>query len=94
MTLLTVPSAYWDDYSERNAVDEPDQMASEVKRSGNRVTIEANVVQLHYLRSDAAFYAEGNTDDAPAAVLRGAKRVVAICSELSCQARAYSKDNR
>lgn len=81
MAQLTIPATYWEDYSDRNAVDDPSQMAVEVRRSGNRVTIEANAQQLLYLRSDAAFYAEGNTDDTPPAVIRGAKRVVEICSQ-------------
>lgn len=78
MAQLTIPATYWDDYSERQAVDEPSQMAIEVRRAGNRVTIEANEVQLKYLQSDAVFYAEGNTDDTPVAVLRGAKRVAEL----------------
>lgn len=88
MTLLTIPAAYWDDYSERHPVDAPSQMASEVKRSGRRVIIEANAVQLQYLKGDADFYAGGNTDNSPAAVLRGAKRVAEVCSALYNQARA------
>lgn len=79
---LTIPLRYWEDYSDRQAVDEPDQMAIEVKRAGNRVTIAVDQVQLDYLLSDAKFYAEGNTDDTPAAVIRGARRVVEICSGL------------
>ena len=80
MALLTIPATYWDDYSERSPVDEPAQMAVEVKRAGNRVTIEVNAIQLVYLKGDAEFYAQGNTDDAPAAVLRGAKRVAHLCA--------------
>lgn len=80
MALLTIPATYWDDYSERSPIDDPAQMAVEVKRSGNRVTIEANAVQLMYLKSDAEFYAQGNTDDTPMAVLRGAKRVAELCA--------------
>lgn len=82
MVQLIVPARYWDDYSERCAVDEPCQMAVEISRSGNRVTIEADNIQLVYLKGDAAFYAEGNTDDTPPAVVKGAKRVVELCSEL------------
>jgi len=88
MVQITIPATYWDDYSERQAVDEPGQMATEVKRSGNRVTIEADAVQLHYLASDAEFYAGGFTDDTPLAVLRGAKRVTEICAALNNQAQA------
>ena len=80
MALLKIPATYWDDYSERSPVDEPAQMAVEVKRAGNRVTIEANAIQLEYLSGDAEFYAQGNTDDTPAAVLRGAKRVAELCA--------------
>lgn len=85
---MTIPAAYWDDYSERSPVDEPSQMALEVKRSGNRVTIEADAIQLKYLQGDADFYAQGNTDGSPAAVLRGAKRVAEVCSALNSQACA------
>ena len=83
MVQLTIPATYWDDYSDRQAVDEPSQMAVEVKRSGSRVTIEADPVQLRYLKGDADFYAGGNTDDTPAAVLRGAKRVVDLCAAIN-----------
>lgn len=86
MVQLTIPAIYWDDYSERQAVDESSQMAIEVKRAANRVTIEADATQLRYLKSDADFYAEGNTDDTTAAVLRGAKRVAALCAALNDQA--------
>lgn len=76
---LTIPATYWDDYSERCSVDAQHQLALEVRRAGNRVTIQANDVQLKYLKSDAAFYAEGNTDNTPHSVIRGAKRVVVLC---------------
>lgn len=79
-TRLVVPAMYWEDYSERNPVDEPSQMATEIRRAGNRVTIEATQTQLFYLLSDARFYAEGNTDDTPPSVLRGARRVVELCT--------------
>lgn len=77
---LVVPAIYWDDYSDRQAVDEPDQMAIELHRAGSRVTISVTAVQLNYLREDAKFYAEGNTDDTPASVIRGAKRVLSLCN--------------
>ena len=82
MVQLTIPATYWDDYSERQAVDEPSQMAVEVKRAGSRVTIEADAIQLCYLKGDADFYAQGNTDDTPPAVLRGAKRVAELCAAI------------
>jgi hypothetical protein len=81
---LTIPARYWDDYSERSPVDHPEQMAEEVSRSGSRVTIEACPMQLQYLLGDARFYAEGNTDDTPAAVIRGARRVVEMCGGSEC----------
>lgn len=81
MARLIVPASYWDDFSERSPVDTPEQLAIEVRRAGNRVTIEANPEQLLYLKGDADFYAEGNTDDTPAAVLRGAKRVAELCAK-------------
>lgn len=77
---FTIPATYWDDYSERNPVDSPDQMAQELRRSGNRVTVVADEDQLKYLLGDAMFYAEGNSDDTPPAVVRGARRVVELCS--------------
>lgn len=77
---LTIPAAYWDDYSGRCPVDSPEQMAEEVSRAGSRVTIEADQVQLQYLVGDAKFYAEGNTDDTPRAVVRGARRVVELAA--------------
>lgn len=85
MPQLTVPASYWDDYSERQPVDEPDQMAIEVKRYGNRVTISGNEIQLKYLKSDADFYAEGNTDNTPASVIRGARRVASLCAAIISQ---------
>ncbi len=83
MAQLTIPATYWDDYSERSPVDEPAQMAAEVKRAGSRVTIEADAIQLKYLKGDAEFYAQGNTDDTPVAVVRGARRVVELCRTLN-----------
>ena len=83
MTVLTIPGRYWDDYSERQPVDNPTQMAVEIKRAGHRVTINADAEQLRYLKGDAEFYACGNTDDAPIAVLRGAKRVYELCESLN-----------
>ena len=88
MAQLCIPAAYWDDYSDRAPVDEPSQMAIEVSRSGRRVLVEANVVQLVYLKGDADLYAEGNTDDSPPAVLRGAKRVAQLCAALTGHAPA------
>jgi hypothetical protein len=80
---LVIPARYWDDYSERSPIDSPEQMALEVSRSGSRVTIEASAVQLGYLLGDARFYAEGNTDDTPPAVVRGARRVVELCGSVA-----------
>lgn len=89
MARLILPATYWDDYSDRQAVDDPSQMAVEVKRAGNRVTVEADVVQLAYLKSDADFYAEGNTDGTPPAVLSGAKRTAGLCAALMAEAQAH-----
>lgn len=77
-TTYTIPATYWDDYSDRNPVDSWDQMVVEVSRSGSRVTITATPEQREYLLGDAKFYADGNTDDTPRAVITGAKRVVEI----------------
>lgn len=82
MVQLCIPATYWDDYSDRQAVDEPSQMAVEIKRAGSRVTIEVDAIQLLYLKSDADFYAQGNTDGTPIAVLRGAKRVSELCATI------------
>lgn len=48
MAQLIIPATYWDDYSDRSPVDDPAQMADEIKHAGNRVTIEANAIQLKY----------------------------------------------
>ena len=77
-TAYTIPTRYWDDYSDRSPADNPDQMPVETKRSGSRVTIVATPEQCKYLLGDAKFYADGNTDDTPRAVISGAKRVVEI----------------
>lgn len=79
MTQLIIPARYWDDFSERAPVDSPEQLANEVRRAGNRVTIEADPVQLKYLLGDAEFYAQGNTDDTPTVVIRGAVCVAEMC---------------
>lgn len=75
---LNVPATYWDDFSERQPVDTPDQMPVERSRCGRIVTIEFTAEQARYLVSDAKFYAEGNTDDTPRAVITGAKRVAEL----------------
>lgn len=53
-------------------------MAREVKRAGARVTVEGTPEQLEVLRSDAAFYAEGNVDDCPALVRSARATLVAL----------------
>ncbi|WP_291519312.1 hypothetical protein [Acidovorax sp.] len=82
---LTIPAMYWDDFSDRCPVDEPSQMPNEVRRSGSRVTVEVNPVQMEYLGGDADFYAGGNTDGTPPGVLRGAKRVAELCASFHQQ---------
>ena len=85
---LTIPAMYWDNFSDRCPVDDPTQMPIEVRRSSSRVTVEANPVQLEYLRGDADFYAGGNTDGTPPGVLRGAKRVSDLCAAINLKPRA------
>lgn len=78
MYSIKIPARYWDDYVDRGAVDEPCQMAEEISRASNRVTVKANDEQLAYLLSDAEFYANGFTDDTAPAIIRGARRTVEI----------------
>ena len=74
---LWVPASFWNDHSERCPCDDPEsEMATEVREAGRRVLIEATPKQLEILRSDAAFYAEGNVDDC-AALVRSAKATLA-----------------
>lgn len=81
--LIKVPAKYWDDYSDRAPVDSAEQMAVEVSRTkAGRVLIDGTAEQLRCLHGDAKFYAEGNTDYAPAAVLRGAKAVAEKLSSI------------
>lgn len=75
---IKIPASYWDDFSERAPVDKPHQLPTEVARSGSRVTIEIDDEQAVFLLGDALFYSEGETDDTPRSVLRGAKRVVEL----------------
>ena len=65
MKQYKVPAKFWDDFSERCPCDgDPAvEMPNEVSRSGNRVLIEGTDRQIEWLRSDAAFYAQGNVDD-------------------------------
>ena len=69
---LLVPASYWDDFSDRCPVDLPSQMPVELGRQGRRVKLGLNAEQLEFLRSDAEFYAQGNTDYSPRAVVSGA----------------------
>lgn len=80
---LWVPTLYWDDYSERNPVDHQSDMAQEMRRRGRQTLVRADAKQLHYLQSDARFYAEGNTDDAPSAVVRGAKKALEAINNIA-----------
>jgi len=70
-----VPALFWDDHADRCPCDgDPEiAMASEVTRSGSRVTILGNESQIECLRSDAAFYADKwGPDEAPANLKRSA----------------------
>ena len=75
MTTRTyrVPAKFWHDHDERSPCDRPEQMATLISTAGrSQVAIQANAEQLECLRSDAAFYAEGNVDDC-ASLVRSAK---------------------
>ena len=52
-------------------------MATELKRSGNRVLIEGTAAQVEVLRSDAAFYADKwGPDELPPGLKRSAVATV------------------
>lgn len=74
-TLIWVPATFWDDHSERCPCDgDPEiDMAREVRRSGRRVLIEGNPVQIEVLRSDADFYCDpAGPDECPPNIKRSA----------------------
>jgi hypothetical protein len=73
-----IPRSYWDDFSDRAPCDHEDEMPNEISLSARFAVIEANAVQIACLLGDAEFYAGGNTDDTPRAVVSGARRVVEI----------------
>lgn len=77
---LQVPASFWDDHSDRCPADDENEMCVEVARKGRRVTIECDDRQLETLRSDAAFYAEGNVDDA-ARLVQSAKATLAAIAK-------------
>jgi hypothetical protein len=60
--LYRIPALFWFDHSERCPCDSEDQMAELVSVQGRVAFVMANAVQIETLRSDAAFYAEGNAD--------------------------------
>jgi hypothetical protein len=80
MTQYKVPAKFWDDHCARCPCDgDPDiAMAREVSRSGARVLIEGTAAQIEILRSDAAFYAEGNVDDCASLVRSAAATLKAL----------------
>ena len=65
MKQYKVPAKFWDDHCDRCPCDgDPEvAMAQEVSRAGHRVLIKGTDSQIEVLRSDAAFYAQGNVDD-------------------------------
>ena len=75
-----VPAKFWDDHCDRCPCDgDPSiAMAQEVSRSGNRVTITGTPSQIEVLRSDAAFYADGNVDDCASLVRSAAATLKAL----------------
>lgn len=75
---LTIPAIYALDFLERAPCDSPEEMPEEISSTFRTVTVECNAAQLACLKGDAAFYAEGNTDDTSRAIVRGAKRTLEI----------------
>ena len=74
---IRLSPTYWDDYADRCPVDnDATDMCHELLRSRTGVLVECDERQLGYLKSDAAFYAEGNVDDAPQ-IVRAAKSALA-----------------
>jgi hypothetical protein len=73
-----IPRTYWEDFSDRCPCDHPDELPEEISLSARGAVIEANPAQVACLLGDAKFYAEGNTDDTPRAVISGARRVVEL----------------
>lgn len=78
--LYKVPAYFWEDHSERCPCDDPADMATEIREAGGRMLIEATPRQLATLRSDAAFYAEGNVDGCPALVRSARATLAAIAA--------------
>jgi hypothetical protein len=82
MTLIhiTVPATFWDDHADRCPCDgDPElAMAREVKRSGNRVTVEGTPEQIEVLRSDAAFYCDQWGPDESVASLKRSARATLV----------------
>ena len=73
-----IPRSYWEDFSDRAPCDHEDEMPDEISISERFAVIEANPAQIACLLGDAKFYAGGNTDDTPRAVVSGARRVVEL----------------
>jgi len=70
-----VPATFWDDHTDRCPCngDPREAMATEVKRSGNRVLIDGNDRQIDCLRRDAAYYADAEgPDECPTNIKRSA----------------------
>lgn len=75
-----VPALFWLDHEERNPCDKPEQMAKLLSIQNRQAHIAATPEQLETLRSDAAFYAEGNVDGVPHLV-RSAKATLAAITK-------------
>lgn len=91
-----VPAKFWDDHSDRCPCDgDPElEMATEIRRSGNRVLIEGSAQQIEVLRSDAAFYADRwGPDELPLGLKRSAIATVkALVKEASDTAEAEADE--
>ena len=76
--LYKVPALFWLDHEDRSPCDRPEQMA-ELQSIQSRIAfIFANDEQIECLRSDAAFYADGNVDDVPGLIRSAKATLVAI----------------
>lgn len=84
---ILVPLAFWLDHADRCPCDDPEtDMCTEIRTAGSRALIEGTTAQVEVLRSDAAFYADGNVDDC-AGLIRSAKATLAAIAAASTPAR-------
>ena len=78
-----VAAKFWDDHCDRCPSDDGEEgICHESQRSGRRVLVEGDARQIETLRSDAAFYAEGNVDDCAQLVRSAQATLLAITRAL------------